>query len=81
MLKSSEYEIFFCSTSVGILTFMNRKNRILDLSEPKKAEFLDIFIIMSILNHEKCFISSGPGVEITLCRPSKIFVMKCYVRI
>ena len=30
-------------TVVGILTFMNRKNSILGLSEPKKAEFLDIF--------------------------------------
>ena len=31
-------------TIVGILTFMNnRKNSILGLSEPKKAEFLDIF--------------------------------------
>ena len=27
----------------GILTFMNKKNSILGLSEPKKAEFLDIF--------------------------------------
>ena len=34
---------------VGILTFMSRKNNILCLSEPKKkAEFLDIFIFMSI---------------------------------
>ena len=32
-------------TIVGILTFMRRKNSILDLSEPKKkAEFLYIFI-------------------------------------
>ena len=29
---------------VGILTFMSRKNSILGLSEPKNAEFLDIFI-------------------------------------
>ena len=35
-------------TIVGILTFMNRKNSILGLSEPKNAEFLDIFILMSI---------------------------------
>ena len=31
------------STNIGILTFMNRKNRILGLSVPKKADFLDIF--------------------------------------
>ena len=30
-------------TIVGILIFMSRKNSILSLSEPKKAEFLDIF--------------------------------------
>ena len=35
-------------TVVGILTFMSGKNSILGLSEPKKAEFLDIFILMSI---------------------------------
>ena len=35
---------------VGILTFMNGKNSILGLSEPKKAEFLDSFILMSISN-------------------------------
>ena len=35
-------------TIVGILTFMSGKNSILGLSEPKKAEFLDIFILMSI---------------------------------
>ena len=34
---------------VGILTFMRMKNSILGLSEPKNAEFLDIFILMSIL--------------------------------
>ena len=33
---------------IGILTFMSGKNNILGLSEPKKAEFLDIFILMSI---------------------------------
>ena len=31
------------SIIVGILTFMSRKNSILGLPEPKKAEFLDIF--------------------------------------
>ena len=35
-------------TIVGILTFMSRKNSILSLSEPENAEFLDIFILMSI---------------------------------
>ena len=36
-------------TIVGILTFMSRKNSILGLSESeKKAEFLGIFILMSI---------------------------------
>ena len=30
--------------TVGILTFMSRKNNVLGLSEPKKDEFLDIFI-------------------------------------
>ena len=41
---------------------MSMKNSILSLSEPKKAEFLDIFIIMSIYNfmlnwveHEKFY--------------------------
>ena len=34
-------------TVVGILTFMTGKNRILGLCEPKEAEFLDIFILMS----------------------------------
>ena len=35
-------------TNVGILTLMSVKNGTLGLSEPKKAEFLDIFILMSI---------------------------------
>ena len=35
-------------TVVGILTFKGGKNSILGLSEPKKVEFLDIFILMSI---------------------------------
>ena len=35
-------------TIVGILTFMGGKNSILGLSESKKAQFLDIFILMSI---------------------------------
>ena len=36
------------ATIVGILTFMNRKNSIISLSEPKNAEFPAIFILMSI---------------------------------
>ena len=35
-------------TTVGILTFMSMKNSIPGFSEPKKAEFLDIFILMGI---------------------------------
>ena len=35
-------------TYVGILTFMSGKIIILGLSEHKKAEFFDIFILMSI---------------------------------
>ena len=35
-------------TVVGILTFMNRKNGILGLSDPGKAEVLDIFVLVSI---------------------------------
>ena len=33
---------------VGILTFMSGKNSILGVSEPIKAEFIDIFILTSI---------------------------------
>ena len=33
---------------VGILTFLSMKNNIPGLSEPKKAEFLHIFILSSI---------------------------------
>ena len=35
-------------TIVGILTFVRGKNNILGLSEHKKAEFLDILILMNI---------------------------------
>ena len=54
MLNSAEHESFplinvKMPTVVGILTFMSRKNSILELSEPEiKAEFLDIFILISI---------------------------------
>ena len=37
-------------TTSGILTFLNRKNSILGLSEPENAEFLDIFRVMSVKN-------------------------------
>ena len=35
-------------TIVGILIFMNRKNSIISLSEPKNAEFPAIYILLSI---------------------------------
>ena len=37
-------------TTVGILTVLSKKNNILGLSEPEKADFLYIFILMSIQN-------------------------------
>ena len=39
---------FHSFNSCWHLTFMSRKNSILGLSEPEKAEFLDIFKLMSI---------------------------------
>ena len=49
-------------TTVGILTFMNGKNSILGLSEPKKTELLDIFYSYGHLKfHEKSFITSDLG--------------------
>ena len=39
---------FFLLINVGILTFMNRKNSIISLSEPKSAQFPMIFILMNI---------------------------------
>ena len=52
MLSSAEHENFLLinvkmPTIVGNLTFMSRKNCILDLSEPEKAEFLDIFYLLA----------------------------------
>ena len=52
MLNSAEHEIFLLinvkmPTIVGILTVMSKENSFLGLSEPEKAEFLDIFILMS----------------------------------
>ena len=35
-------------TIYGILTFVSRKNSILNLSEPEKSGILEIFILMSI---------------------------------
>ena len=53
MLNSTGHEIFLLinvkmPTIVGILTLMSGKNSIQGLSEPKKAEFLYIYILMSI---------------------------------
>ena len=47
-MKFSLLIIVKMPTFVGILTLLSRKNSILGLSEPKKAEFLDTFILMSI---------------------------------
>ena len=54
MLNSAEHEIFLLinvkmPTTVGILTFMSKKNSILGLFEPEK-KLLDIFTLMSISN-------------------------------
>ena len=51
MLNSAEHDIFLLinvemPTIVGILTFMCRKNSILGLPEPKKAELLNIIILI-----------------------------------
>ena len=54
MFNSTEHDEFFLHrnvkmpTIVGILTFISGKNSILGLSEPKNADFLDIYILMSI---------------------------------
>ena len=48
---------------VGILTFMSGKNSILGLPKPKNVAFLDIFILMSIVEYEKSFITSGPAYD------------------
>ena len=53
MLSSTEHEIFLLisvkmPTIVGMLAFVSGKNNILGLSEPKKADFLDIFTNMGI---------------------------------
>ena len=52
---------------------MSRKNNILGLTELKNADFLDISILMSILNfmlnEKKSFITSGPGYKtFLLCK-------------
>ena len=66
MLNSAKHEMFpLISVKmpiiVGILTFMNRKNSILGLSEPKNVGILDIFILISQLSeHEKSFLTSEP---------------------
>ena len=63
---------FFLLTNVKMPTFMNGKNSILDLSEPKKAEFPDIFfILMSILYSCSVeLITSGPGWILAVLRLS-----------
>ena len=53
MLNSTEHDFFLLRnvkmpTVVGILTFMSGKISILGLTEPKNAEFLDIYILISI---------------------------------
>ena len=52
MLNSTEHENFPAhkclnanNSIVGILTFMSRKNSILDFSEPEKVELLDILCL------------------------------------
>ena len=56
-------------TIVDILTSMSRINNILGLPGPEIAEFLDIFILISIYNfmlsrveHGKSFITLGPDM-------------------
>ena len=73
MLNSTEHGIFpshnvKMPTFVGILILMSGKNSILGLSYPKTAEFLDIFILISIkknfklnwVEHGISFVTSGP---------------------
>ena len=80
-------KLFSCSTQLSMNFFLliNIKkphiwagNSILGLSEPKSAEFLDIFILMCIYNftlswvkHEKSFITSGLGCLLFLGRHKK----------
>ena len=53
-------------TIVDILTFMSRKNSIIGLSEPEKAEFPDFFVylwafkISRSAEFSMIFITSGP---------------------
>ena len=52
ILNSAEHEFLLINvkmpTIFGILTFMSRKISVLGLSEPKKAELLEIFTLKSI---------------------------------
>ena len=59
-------------TIVGILTFMSEKNSILGLSECKKAECLDIFMLNSV-EHEKSFITLGPDKNTSYCMLKNYF--------
>ena len=49
-------------TIVGISTFMARKNSVLVLSEPENAEFLGIFILMSIYNFMLSRVEHGKNL-------------------
>ena len=72
MVSSAEQEIFLLinvkmPTVAGILIFVSRKNSILGYLSLKKAEFLDICILLSILNfmlslveHENNVVTSWP---------------------
>ena len=48
-------------TIVGILIFMSGKNNILGLSEPKNGRIYSWKFRISCSEHEKSFITSGPG--------------------
>ena len=56
-------------TIVGILTFMGRKNGIISLSEPKKCRISRYFYTYEH-EHEKSFITSGPGPAVPFVSPS-----------
>ena len=69
-------------TIIGILTIMGRKNNILGYLSLKNAEILDIFILMSIWNfmlswveYEKFFITSGPGMMQKMIKHIKCIVL------
>ena len=49
------------STIVGILTFISRVNYRLRWSKPEIMRSLNF--MRSLVEHEKCFITSGPGMR------------------